>query len=371
MKLGETVHFDVTTRGDSGVVDADSAPTFSVFENATDTPILADVAMTKRTALTGNYRGTFDATTGNGFESGKWYNVIVTGIVGGVTDKTVALTFPVRTNSIDDVSSGGGAADPLNNATALDVKLGETRFFDFVTVDPATGFPAATFTSVAEVHLDDSVLQMAYNPTIVERNGVGHYTAEVVFSTANGFVVGSNYAIAATVAFTFGGQDYEIPLGNFMVRAYSVDDIAAKTNLIGTAAGELNAPLTNGSLLTLYKNGDYKLADNRAVRVTLPAGTYPDITGATCRLGVTKSKDNTGGFVVEASAQSGSAVADQTIDFELDHATETGDIEPAYAYGWTCRVVYPGVDPLTQWDNLDPISGKVKVLEDRVGNAAP
>jgi hypothetical protein len=147
--------------------------------------------------------------------------------------------------------------------------------------------------------------------------------------------------------------------------------IMAKTNLIGTATGELNAPLTNGSLLTLYKNGDYKLADNRAIRVTLPAGTYPDITGATCRLGVTKSKDNTGGFVVEASAQSGSAVADQTIDFELDHATETGDIEPAYAYGWTCRVVYPGVDPLTQWDNLDPISGKVKVLEDRVGNSAP
>jgi hypothetical protein len=248
MKLGETVHFDVTTRGDSGVVDADSAPTFSVFENATDTPILADVAMTKRTALTGNYRGTFDATTGNGFESGKWYNVIVTGIVGGVTDKTVALTFLLRAYSIDDIAS----------------------------------------------------------------------TLE-------------------------GGSVEVVQVG----------------------------PLSSGGLLVLYKNGDYKLADNRAIRVTLPAGTYPDITGATCRLGVTKSKDNTGGFVVEASAQSGSAVADQTIDFELDHATETGDLEPAYAYGWTCRVVYPGVDPLTQWDNLDPISGKVKVLEDRVGNAAP
>lgn len=93
--LGEVVHFDVTTRGASGVSDADSAPTFSVFEEATDTPIIADTAMTKRTSLTGNYRGTFTASSGNGFEVGKWYNAIATGVVGGVTDKTVALTFRV------------------------------------------------------------------------------------------------------------------------------------------------------------------------------------------------------------------------------------------------------------------------------------
>lgn len=76
-----------------GISDADSTPTFSVFEEATDTPILADQSMTKRTSLTGDYRGTFTASAANGFEAGKWYNVVATGIVGGVTGKKTVLHF--------------------------------------------------------------------------------------------------------------------------------------------------------------------------------------------------------------------------------------------------------------------------------------
>lgn len=93
--IDEVLHFDVTTRGSSGVTDADSAPTYDVFEEATDTPILDDQTMTKRTSLTGNYRGSFTASAANGFEAGKWYSVIVTATVGGTTDKTVALLFRV------------------------------------------------------------------------------------------------------------------------------------------------------------------------------------------------------------------------------------------------------------------------------------
>jgi hypothetical protein len=93
--IDEVVTFSVTTRGASGAADADSAPTFNVFEESTDTAILADQTMTKRTGHTGVYRGTFTASAANGFEAGKWYDVVCTGIVGGVTDKTVALTFRI------------------------------------------------------------------------------------------------------------------------------------------------------------------------------------------------------------------------------------------------------------------------------------
>lgn len=86
---------DVTTHDPAtgAVTDADSAPTFSVFEEATDTPIVADATMTKRTSLTGDYRGTFTASAANGFEAGKWYNVVATAIVDSVTAKQTIMQF--------------------------------------------------------------------------------------------------------------------------------------------------------------------------------------------------------------------------------------------------------------------------------------
>lgn len=93
--LDEVVHFDVTTHDPTtgAVSDADAAPTFDVFEEATDTPILDDETMTKRTSLTGNYRGSFTASAANGFEAGKWYAVIVSATVDSVSAKCVALHF--------------------------------------------------------------------------------------------------------------------------------------------------------------------------------------------------------------------------------------------------------------------------------------
>lgn len=95
--IDDVIHFDAVTHNPTTleVSDADSAPTYDVFEEATDTPILATQAMTKRTSLTGNYRGAITVSAANGFEAGKWYSVIVTAIVDGVTQKDVAKTFRV------------------------------------------------------------------------------------------------------------------------------------------------------------------------------------------------------------------------------------------------------------------------------------
>jgi hypothetical protein len=107
--LGEVVHFDVTTRNIATGVgcDADAAPTFSVFEEDTDTAIVTGT-MTKRTALTGNYRGTFTASTANGFEVGKFYIIVVAGTVGGIVDKEVISSFRV---SLTEVVVGSAPVD--------------------------------------------------------------------------------------------------------------------------------------------------------------------------------------------------------------------------------------------------------------------
>jgi hypothetical protein len=94
--LDEVIYFDVITSNPTtgAVSDADSAPTFEVFEEATDTAIVSGTT-TKRTSKTGDYRGTTTLSTANGYESGKWYSIIVSGTVSGVSAKVVAKTFRV------------------------------------------------------------------------------------------------------------------------------------------------------------------------------------------------------------------------------------------------------------------------------------
>ncbi len=116
--IDEVVTFDVVCHNPAtgGVSDADSGPTYDVFEETTDTPILDDQTLTKRTSLTGNYRGQFTASTANGFEAGKWYSVVATATVNSVTGKTVAMHFrcaPAESSAgvpKVDVSHYGGTA---------------------------------------------------------------------------------------------------------------------------------------------------------------------------------------------------------------------------------------------------------------------
>lgn len=95
--LDEVIYFDaITSRFDTGAAtDADSTPTFEVFEEATDTDIGVGGNLTKRTSKTGNYRGSFTASAANGFEVGKWYSVIGSATVNSVAGKGVLKTFRI------------------------------------------------------------------------------------------------------------------------------------------------------------------------------------------------------------------------------------------------------------------------------------
>lgn len=92
--LGETVHFDLMTHNyvTGASVNADSTPTWVVFEEDTDATIL-NGNFTLRSAMTGNYRGTFAASTANGFEAEKFYTVRATCVVNSVTRQEVSLFF--------------------------------------------------------------------------------------------------------------------------------------------------------------------------------------------------------------------------------------------------------------------------------------
>jgi hypothetical protein len=95
--LGGVVYFDFITNSPTtgAASDADSTPTFAVYENATDTDMGFGGNATKRTGLTGNYRISFTCSALNGFELDKWYNVIASATVSGVAAKAVIKTFRI------------------------------------------------------------------------------------------------------------------------------------------------------------------------------------------------------------------------------------------------------------------------------------
>lgn len=101
--LDSVITFDVVTHdpGTMSITDADSTPTFDVFEDSTDTPIIVAQSMTKRTGKTGDYRATFTLSGAAQFDVGKSYNVVVTATVTNtvslvaITGKVIKFSFLV------------------------------------------------------------------------------------------------------------------------------------------------------------------------------------------------------------------------------------------------------------------------------------
>jgi hypothetical protein len=154
--LDEVVYFDVITCSSTGAAaDATGTPTWAVYEEDTDTAIQSG-NFTKRTGLTGNYRGSFTASAANGFEVGKWYSVIASATVSSVAGKCVALIFRV-------VPAETGAGVPkvdVARANGVDQSVVLlTGVVDGVTFTPTTTeFETASITTAAADHYNGRVI---------------------------------------------------------------------------------------------------------------------------------------------------------------------------------------------------------------------
>ena len=120
MKLETSVTFDFITSSFStgAAADADSTPSFEVFEDATDTALtLSTSSIGKRTGKTGNYRATFTVAAADGFEAGKSYNVVASATVSSVAGKGVIGRFVAQARDIDSI---GAKTDNLPSDPADD-----------------------------------------------------------------------------------------------------------------------------------------------------------------------------------------------------------------------------------------------------------
>lgn len=172
--LDEVIHVEAISSGATGVaVDADSTPTFAVYEESTDTDIGVGGNMTKRTSLDGNYRASFTASAANGFEVGKFYTVIGSATIGGVATKGVLKAFRV---SAAEVTVGKfpatvAAGDlPTNLSKAVDC-IG----YGIVTTGASTtSIPTSAMTPSGAIadQFKGRVLTFSNSTTTVELRGV-------------------------------------------------------------------------------------------------------------------------------------------------------------------------------------------------------
>lgn len=108
--LDEVVHFEGISSGATGVaVDADSTPTWEIFEEDTDTAIRSG-NFAKRTSKTGDYRGSDTCSAANGYDVGKWYNVVGSATIGGIACKGIIKSFRISAAEVTVGSRPGTLA---------------------------------------------------------------------------------------------------------------------------------------------------------------------------------------------------------------------------------------------------------------------
>jgi hypothetical protein len=91
-KIDDTPTFSVTThRFDTGAAtDADSPPTYRVYEDETSTPILTGtMALLDSSNTAGLYSEQITLSAANGFEKGKSYSIYITAAVNSVTGTAI------------------------------------------------------------------------------------------------------------------------------------------------------------------------------------------------------------------------------------------------------------------------------------------
>ena len=96
IKLGTDGVFTVNTHDPATAesIDADSVPTYRVYEEETETPILTgSMAKLDDANTIGFYSESIAVTTGTGFESNKTYNIMIHATVVGITG---AISFGFR-----------------------------------------------------------------------------------------------------------------------------------------------------------------------------------------------------------------------------------------------------------------------------------
>lgn len=121
VKIGNNLVFGITTHdptANGALTDADSAPTYRIYEDETGTAILTGtMAKLDDANTTGFYSELIACTAGNGFEDAKTYTIYIEATVNG-NKGGITFSFKARTRLLADVSNLDAAVSSRSSHSA-------------------------------------------------------------------------------------------------------------------------------------------------------------------------------------------------------------------------------------------------------------
>jgi hypothetical protein len=214
VKIGENLVFSITTHDpDTGVVtDADSAPSYRVYEDETITAILTGtMAKLDDANTTGFYTESIACTSANGFEDGRTYTVYVEATVGGDTG-AICYGFKAHSGAAEHTILGLASIP-----AAIDVADTATVRLALHIIDANGPLPTAAQITPGTISIDRKARGATSWTSVVSEAGCSEADGTVyhdeVFDSANGYAEGD------VVRITFKGQKITIGETDYVVHS--------------------------------------------------------------------------------------------------------------------------------------------------------
>src|SRR3972149_7797223 len=140
-KIDDLYTFTLSVNGSSGAVDADSVPSYRVYEDETVTAILTgSMAKLDDASTTGYYSGQLTLSAANGLEKGKSYNVIMCAAISSntyCTTEAFQIEAEVDSNVVSDKT--GYTASTVSDKTGYSLTQTFPTNFSSQSIDISGG----------------------------------------------------------------------------------------------------------------------------------------------------------------------------------------------------------------------------------------
>jgi hypothetical protein len=252
-KIDDVITFHAQTTSAAGAVtDADSAPTYRIYEDETGTPIVTGtMALLDSSNTDGWYSEQITLSAANGFEKGKSYAIRMLAPVGGVSSATYH-TFQIGAAS--DVIHIAGSATPVtqlaeafdNDGTGGDFDLSSLSVTGGATIANSSG-NALTLTAGGSAGIALDAAGAGFGPGARIRSGSG--------SAATALEVTSLATNGTALALTGAGSGH----GMLLDGGATGDDLALAADdapdLITALFSQVSGTADSGSTTTLVDAG--------------------------------------------------------------------------------------------------------------------
>lgn len=195
-KIDDLYTFTLSVNGTSGAVDADSVPSYRIYEDETGTAILTgSMAKLDDAGTTGFYSEQVTLSAANGLEKGKSYNIIMCAVISAVTHCTTEV-FQIESEVDSNTVSGTVTVGSINTdaITATAIAAGAITSSEAPNLDAAVstrlataGYTAPDNATITTIQADTNDIQTRIPAALVSGridSSIGAIAANAITATS-------------------------------------------------------------------------------------------------------------------------------------------------------------------------------------------